>query len=166
MELAPRPQFEQLFNNFTRSAWRLECQGAYDEPEEREPLRRFLADEPDDGSWFADWLEWVRALRTTDRTIGRVRVLTEPLTDYLRFELSITPAAVEAGEDIRALPDARFRTLGIPREDFWIFDDSLVALMHFGVDGVSGAEIITDPGQVESFRDRQQRTWEAAVPCR
>jgi hypothetical protein len=166
MDLATREEFERLFDQFTRSAWRLECQGDYREPEEQEPLRRFLAGEPDDGAWFADWLLWIRQQRAVGRSVGRVRVLTEPLTDYLRFELAITPPAVEAGEDIHLLPAAAFRALDLPREDFWIFDDQTVALLHFGDTGVLGAEIITDDTRVASFRERRRRTWDAAFPYR
>jgi hypothetical protein len=164
MEEATRLEFERLFDAFRRTAWRLECQGTYDEPEEREPLRRFLAGEPDDLAWFADWPIWIREQREAGRTIGRVRMLTDPLTDYLRFELSITPPAVEAGEDIRFIDQQKFDSLAIPREDFWIFDDTTVALLHFGDGGVTGAEIITNPDRVASFRDRLRCTWDAAVP--
>ncbi|HEX3779920.1 MAG TPA: hypothetical protein VHX38_09640 [Pseudonocardiaceae bacterium] len=166
MEEATRLTFERLFDTFERSAWRLECQGIYDEPEEREPMRRFLAGEPNDMAWFADWPVWIRNQRESGRTVGRVRMLTDPLTDYLRFELSITPPAVDAGEDIRLVDQHVFESLEIPREDFWIFDDSTVALLHFGGSGVSGAEIIIDPGRVASFRDRQRCAWDAAVPYR
>jgi hypothetical protein len=166
MGLATRAEFERLFDRFTRSAWRLECQGVYNEPEEREPLKRFLAGEPDDGAWFADWPVWIRAQRAAGRTVSRVRVMTEPLTDYLRFQFTITPPAVEAGEDIRLLPAAAFAALDLPREDFWLFDDTVVALLHFGDDGVAGVEIITDDPTVATFRERRRRTWDAAFPYR
>src|SRR5262249_19564591 len=122
--------------------------------------------EPDDGSWFADWPEWIVQQRAAGRDVGRVRVLTDPLTDYLRFELSITPVAVQAGENIRLLRPGRFAELGVPREDFWLFDDTTVALLHFGDDGVAGAEIITEVPRVASFRERQRLTWDAADPYR
>lgn len=166
MEEATRDEVERLFDTFERSAWRLECQGAYYEPEEQEPLHRFLAGEPQDLAWFEDWPIWIRDQCEAGRSIGRVRMLTEPLTDYLRFELSITPPAVEAGEDIRLVDQRVFEKLDIPREDFWIFDDATVALLHFGDSGMTGAEIITDPGRVASFRDRRRRAWDAAVPYR
>lgn len=159
-----RAELERLFDTFERSAWRLECQGVYREPDEQEPIRRFLADEPQDLTWFEDWPIWIRGQRAAGRTIGRVRMLTDPLTDYLRFELSITPPAIAAGEDIRLVEQAIFDSLGVPNEDFWIFDDSIVALLRFGDGGMTGAEIITDPGRVASFRDRQRRAWDAAVP--
>lgn len=159
-----RHEFERLFDEFTESAWRLEIQGTYDEPEEREPLRRFLAGEPDDLEWMADWFDWVAGLTATGRKIGRVRVLTEPLTDYLRFELSFTGPAVEAGEDIRVLTARDANALDLPREDFWLFDDRRVAVLQFGDTGVTTAELIDDPTAVARYRAVQQQAMSAAVP--
>lgn len=166
MRLSSREEFEALFDHFDRSAWRLECQGEYHEPEEQEPLERFLAGQPDDGAWFADWPVWIAQQRAAGRVVARARVMAQPLTDYQRFQLTITPPAVDAGEDIRWLSAASFAELDIPSEDFWIFDDHVVALLHFGDAGVLGAEIITDDAHVESFRDRRRRTWDAATPYR
>ncbi|WP_158840974.1 DUF6879 family protein [Saccharothrix deserti] len=164
--LVERAGFERLFDDFHSSAWRLEIQGTYDEPEEREPLRRFLAGEPDDLEWMADWFEWVTEQSASGRRIGRVRVLTEPLTDYLRFELSFTGHAVDAGEDIRLLTPADAARLDLPREDFWFFDDHLVAVLRFGDTGVATAELIDDPAEVNRYRAVQHRALSAAVPYR
>ncbi|MGH3950991.1 MAG: DUF6879 family protein [Pseudonocardiaceae bacterium] len=165
MDLTPRADFEDLFETFTASAWRLECQGVYREPEEAEPLRRFVVGEPDDLEWFADWPEWVRGIRASRRTIGRVRTLTDPITDYLRFELErLSPLAYEAGEAIRVLPAAAFDELGIPRDDFWIFDDAMVGVLHFGERGVSGVEVISDPAKVGEFVGRKRRALAASTP--
>lgn len=162
-DLTSRAALEHLLDTFGRSAWRLECQGTYDEPEEREPLRQFLAGEPDDLAWYMDWPEWVREVRASGRTIGRVRVLTDPLTDYLRWEIGVlTPPAVEAGEDIRVLPAAVWPGLQLPSTDFWLFDDSTAAVLHFGDQGVSGVELITG-AEIESYRERQRRATAAAV---
>jgi hypothetical protein len=157
-------EFRALFDGVTRSAWRLETQFVYREPNEREPLHRFLSGEPDDLSWFTGWLDRIRLATAGGIRFGRVRVLSDPLTDYLRFELSITPPAVQAGEDIRVLPAHRARELGLPAEDFWLFDDERVALMDFGEHGVTGAEIITDPAEVARYRDVRDLALSAAVP--
>ena len=161
-----REEFERLFDAFTKSAWRLEIQGTYDEPEEREPLRRFLTGESDDLAWMTDWFDWVAELTAAGRRIGRVRVLTEPLTDYLRFELSFTGQAVDAGEDIRLLAANDARKLQLPREDFWFFDDRLIAVLLFGDTGVTAAEVIDDPSEVNRYRAVQQLALSAAVPYR
>lgn len=159
-----RQEFERLFDEFTASAWRLEIQGTYNEPEEREPLRRFLAGEPDDLEWMADWFDWVAELTRAGRRIGRVRVLTEPLTDYLRFELSFTGRAVEAGEDIRIMAAHDADALGLPDEDFWFFDDRLVVVLQFGDTGVAAAEVIDDPADVARYRAVQHQAMSVAVP--
>jgi hypothetical protein len=160
-----RADFEKLFDEFTASAWRLEIQGVYDEPEEREPLRRFLAGEPDDLAWMADWFEWIREITLAGKAFGRVRVVTDPLTSYQRFELGrLTPPALAAGEDIRVLTAGRASELQLPTEDFWLFDDVRVAVMHFGSDGVAGVDLLEDPKAVQPYRDARQRAWDAAIP--
>ncbi|WP_309115947.1 DUF6879 family protein [Saccharothrix sp.] len=81
-----------------------------------------------------------------------------------RFELSITPPAVQAGEDIRILPaDAAART-ELGDEDFWLFDDELVAVLRFGDSGVAGAALIDDPAAVARYRAIQHRALSVAVP--
>lgn len=158
-----REEFKKHMNSWRTSAWRWECQGIYREPSEEEPLRRFLAGEPN-LEWFQGWLARVRTWIASGQRIGRVRMLTNPLTDYLRFELSITPPAIEAGEDIRFLSAARAAELGAPTEDFWLFDDERVLALRFGEHGVSGAELITDPGKVSAYRAWRDTASAAAVP--
>lgn len=162
-----RVEFESLFDTFTESAWRLETQPAYDEPEEREPLRRWLVGEPDDLAWMADWWTWIGDITREGMRFGRVRVVYDPPSDYQRYELGVlTPPAVEAGEDIRVLPVARAHELRLPEQDFWLFDDARVAVLHFGPDGVAGADLIEEAAAVRPFRDARDRAWDASVPYR
>jgi hypothetical protein len=160
-----RSEFEKLFDRFSVSAWRLEIQGEYHEPEEREPLRRFLAGEPDDLAWMDDWFTWIRDITAAGKRIGRTRVLTDPLTDYQHFELGVlTPPAVLAGEDIRVLSERQARELCLPRQDFWLFDGELVAVIRFGQDGVVGAELVDEPGLVRPYLEARDRAWDASTP--
>jgi hypothetical protein len=161
-----RDEFERLFETFEHSAWRLETQGVYREDEEREPLRRFLAGEPEDFEWMRDWFDWTRRITGDGRYIGRVRVLTDPLTDYLRFELAFTPQAVDAGEDIRLLPVLVARELALPEHDYWIFDDRLAAVLHFGDTGIASVDLIDEPAVVDRYCAARQRAVGAAVAFR
>lgn len=158
-----RDEFREHMRSWQTSAWRWECQGTYREPSEEEPLRRFLAGEPD-LAWFQGWLGRVRAWKAAGQSIGRVRMLTDPLTDYLRFELSITPSAIEAGEDIRFLSAAQADELGAPTEDFWLLDDERVLALRFGEHGVSSADLVTEPGKVSAYRAWRDAASVAAVP--
>ncbi|GAA4013052.1 hypothetical protein GCM10022247_39590 [Allokutzneria multivorans] len=159
-----REGFQSLFANWTSSAWRLETQFVYHEPDEVEPLRRFLEGALD-LDWLAEWLDRIRGWRAQGRTFERVRVLTEPLTDYLRFEMAITPPAVEAGEDIRLLSATAAKSLALGTRDFWLFDDKILVLMDFDANGVCGAEVITEPDEVVHYRAIRDRAWAHAVPA-
>jgi hypothetical protein len=97
-----------------------------------------------------------------------VRVITEPIPEYIRFEYDSTPESLAAGEDIRWLP-RHLVPVGVvfPLEghDWWLFDDSLVAAGEFDGHGRPlGSRVSTDPallGRCISIRDR---LWLAAIP--
>jgi hypothetical protein len=113
-----------------------------------------------------DWFDWTRRITDEGRQIGRVRVLTEPLTDYLRFELAFTCHAVDAGEDIRLMPKRTAEELALPEHDFWIFDDRLVAVLHFGDNGVDTVDLIDGTAAADRYCAVRQRAVGAAVPFR
>jgi hypothetical protein len=159
-----RAEFQDLFGRQWTTAWRWECQGTYAEPSEDEPFRKFLAGEPEDLSWFQNWVDRVGAWTEEGRRMSRVRMLTDPLTDYLRFELSITPVAIDAGEDIRFLPEGRAAELGAPKTDYWMFDEQTVVLMSFGDHGVNGADLVTGADAVRPYIEWRDIATEAASP--
>lgn len=80
----------------------------------------------------------------------RVHVVTEPLTDYARFEVAWSYAySVAAGENVRIIPLAEGEAwpADIPLSDFWLFDDTEFFSMHYEADGTwIGVEHLTDPG--------------------
>ncbi|MGH3631155.1 MAG: DUF6879 family protein [Sciscionella sp.] len=146
-------QWAALFSTFERSAWRWEHQGTYYEPNEVEPWRKFRDGEPDELEWMADWLAGVRSATDAGRTFGRVRVITDPPTDYLRWEMHLARVNIEAGEDIRVLGEHQARELALPEVDFWLFDDTLVAVMHFSDEGFTHATLHDEPEAVQRYRD-------------
>lgn len=157
--------FAQLFRTFTRSAWRLESRSAYLVAEEQQPLRRYLNEGVLETDFLQGWLDDVRAATSAGRQFGRVRVLTDPLSDYLRWEMTVAGLNREAGEDIRVLSGAQAAELGLPDHDFWLFDDERLARMHFTDDGAPlGAEMIADPGTVSRYRQWQEMALAHAVP--
>lgn len=167
MTTVTRDEHRTLVQSITKSAWRLEIQGTYNEPSEREPLRRYLEGEPDDLEWFARWLTRIREVTSAGIRFERVRVLTDPLTDYLAYQLArITEPAVEAGEDIRILTAAAAVELALPPVDFWVLDDERVLLPTFVDHTLVGGELIDDPAEVVRFRSVRARAWDHAVPFR
>jgi hypothetical protein len=100
--------------------------------------------------------------------VRRVRVITEPISEYIHFEYDSTPENLAAGEDIRWLPrrlvpaDVIFPLEG---RDWWLFDNSFIAVGELDDHGRPlGSRISTDPallGQCITVRDR---LWLSAIP--
>jgi uncharacterized protein DUF6879 len=89
------------------------------------------------------WLTRVRRFRQTGRWIGRVHVVSGPLTDYLRYEFAVYRHTVEAGEDVRILDVTGQANPGLPTQDFWLFDDTTVVRMDYAPDGTQlGRELL------------------------
>lgn len=160
----PGPEFARLFHAFEKSAWRWEAQGTYNEPYESKPWQRWRDGEPDDYEWMRPWLDDIRRATAAGRRFERVRMQTDPLTDYLRWQAEVTPLNVEAGEDIRVLAEQRARELRLPEYDFWLFDNSKVAVLHFGGAGLEVAEIISAREAVDRHQAWRDLAWAHATP--
>lgn len=162
MTLISSDAFGELFRSFEHTAFRLEPRDRYNSPGENEPLRRFLAGEPDDLAWNQPWLDLMSEHAAKGRIVSRVRVVSVPLSDYSRFGLWCARFAVEAGEEIRYLD--RAQAAGLPDLDYWLFDSSWGARLHFDDDDrLLGAEIITDPGTVVELSAARDDAWHRSV---
>ena len=93
---------------------------------------RWLVGEPwQDTESKAHWCDLVRRRTAGGVAMQRVHLVTEPLSDYLRFELEWSyPPNVKAGEDVRVLVADYWGAT-----DFWLFDDRELWVMHYDVDG-------------------------------
>jgi hypothetical protein len=153
MESLTPDQFAADFgDSFTRSAFRLELLDYYVAPNEVEPFRSFLAGEPPDWAWREPWKRFVRQARAAGRTMARVHVLSEPLSDYLRFELTaVYPANVDAGEDVRVLPASAAEGLELPGRDYWLLDSERVAAMTYDEAGNWLSVELTDAPDVVAY---------------
>lgn len=95
----------------------------------------------------------------------RVRVVSEPHSDYTRFGIDLARRLnVPSGEDIRYLPRRRSRELALPDEDFWLLDSSRALVLHFQNDVLLGAELVTDPAEVVRRGYWRDAAWHDAVP--
>lgn len=158
-----REEFFRLITSFDRSAFRWECQGVYSEPDEAEPFAAWRAGDPDYG--FMDgWLDTVRGWSAAGKTFTRVRMMTTPPTEYLRWMLDFTHLNVEAGEDIQWIDEIVARDLGMPGQDFYLLDDRTVVLMTFDETGVAGATVTEDNAAVAGARGWRDLALANAAP--
>ncbi|MGH3611267.1 MAG: DUF6879 family protein [Pseudonocardia sp.] len=98
-------------------------------------------------------------------TLRRLRIVSEPVTDYIRFEWLDATQLVRAGEEVRWLPRRNASMLLLPGNDFWMFDRETVAFTHFSGDGhVLDHEVTTDTDIVAACSATFQQAWDIAIP--
>lgn len=126
--------FQKLFRTFEHAAFKFEVRRAYGLPSEDLPFQQFLGGQDPGTAWLQDWLDLMESQTSTGRRVERVRVMDDPPSDYLRFEIFMTPHNLAAGEDIRYLDRRRGEELELPTHDFWLFDSRRLAILHFDED--------------------------------
>jgi hypothetical protein len=98
----------------------------------------------------------------------RVHIVEEPLSDYVRFECAWAyEHTTLAGEEVRIIPVAEGTWPDLPRDDYWLFDSSLLVSMRYDDDGVyEAAELVDDPARiVEANHWRDQAIYQS-IPYR
>lgn len=113
-----------------------------------------------------EWMDVLRASRSTGKQRQRVRVLSETLTDYELYSCQWGYALnSEAGEDIRVLRRGEHDLpLGLGQHDWWVTDDDAIVLMYYGDEAeFVGAELLF-AALNESYLRLRDEAWNAAEP--
>jgi hypothetical protein len=122
----------------------------------------------DRDSWWHPWHEVIiGATRDRGVRIRRARIVSEPVSEYIRFEYDLTFPNILTGEEVRWLPRRRASDLLLPGNDFWVFDDRVVLWNHFTGEGEvapDGRETTEDPAQVKVCAAAFESVWDRAVP--
>lgn len=154
--------FRELLNGCKRSAIHLETHDHYREPlyQDWKAGRRLEIAEG-----YRSWYQLIRAAVGRGVSVRRARVVSEPVTDYIRFEYHVTgPLNIAAGEQVRWLPRRRASDLLLPGNDFWVFDKRLVRFGYFDGDGEHlDDELMVDPRVVRLCLGAFERVWSRAT---
>jgi hypothetical protein len=161
------PSIEDMLRTCRRSAVHLEMRDGYmvDDP-------KFVAwkagerlDPADRTSWWRPWLVLIAETVGRGVVVRRARLVSEPVSEYIRFEYDLTFTNVAAGEQVRWLPRRRATDLAVPGNDFWLIDDEAVLVNHFSGEGDwTGNELVTDPAVIRLCSTAFESVWERAVP--
>ncbi|MCS0637726.1 hypothetical protein NX801_19055 [Streptomyces sp. LP05-1] len=158
-------EWQRTFDAYERTAWRFEAQPTYTMPKEAANVARFLRGEPKPVDHNTGWHERVHGFVTSGRTIGRVRVVRRPLTDYQRYQFTWgIPGNIDAGEEIRIL-DVTQKDYGLPLSstDWWMFDESRIVHLNFRPDGTQiNRELFT--GDITPYLEWQNIALTHSVP--
>jgi Family of unknown function (DUF6879) len=127
-----RDDLRSLFENATRSVFRLETLQGYDAPGEAERVQAFMSGQE---SWRRpaddESLRMIRETTAQGIVWSRVHVLEKPLTDYLRFELAAYHENETAGEAVWIADRGAHPDLAGLREDFVLIDDRAGVLFRY-----------------------------------
>lgn len=151
---------------FKHEAWRLETLPVYRVPSEDGDIQDFLAGRRiDPRTYSSAYTEGLRRIKEEGRAKGRVHIVRQPLTDYLRFEFMYYDAHARAGDDIRVLDvtDRPNPLEGVT--DFWLFDRSEVVLMNYEADGTQSGRELYD-GDPAPYIEYQRIALAESVPFR
>jgi hypothetical protein len=148
-------EFKAMFAAFETEAFRFEAQPEYPLGPGQEDFDRFLAGTstpPTEYAWLASWFEELTQFKSAGKSISRVRVLDEPMTDYQRWILWGAPWMERAGEHIMCMTRSAALQAGLPEHDWWFFDDSWVVEMHFVQGKIGDLMLVSDTQAVDSYR--------------
>lgn len=160
-------QFSALFDTFQHSAARLESRSRTDIPAERHELADFLAGrlpvrrhrDPD------SWTAMIERHAAAGRRLRRVRIMDEPLTDYNRFMIYCTRAAVGHGEEVRFLGRADADAMELPDHDFWVLDSARLVLLRFTHDDRPlDHDLVTDRETVARHEEWIRQAFAVGIP--
>jgi Family of unknown function (DUF6879) len=121
---------------------------------------------PDDDPRDEAWREVIRDRVARGVGFRRLRVVSEPASEYIRWEWEITSQInVAAGEDVRWLPRSKAVGLMLPAHDLWMYDHHVVRFLHFQPDGeLSGEASTNDPATVAAVTAAFETAWDHATP--
>jgi hypothetical protein len=141
------PELDELLDGVQRRALHLEMRDVY---AGWEAFTAWKAGEPFDRSGAEEqWHGLIAPVVARGVDVRRLRVVSEPVTDYIRFEYEATPLAnLPAGERVRWLPRRRASDLAFPGNDFWLVDDRMLFNIFsgdgewIGVDRVDDSDVV------------------------
>jgi hypothetical protein len=169
LELITSIERDELLASFKHEALHLEMRDIYAIEDETERMASFFErgyrDHDIEAEERRPWMSLVQDAVSAGKVLKRVRVISEPVTDYIRYEWAGTDVNVDAGEQIKWLPRRLVSAIALPGNDFWLFDDSTVVFTIFtGKGEVFERQLTTDPAIIQLCRSAFDATWAIAIP--
>ncbi|MFP5070955.1 DUF6879 family protein [Pseudonocardia nantongensis] len=123
----------RMYGRFTDYAWRYEGRDVYTVDGEQERIDAFLRSGvvPRKTRDNNGWIRIVEDVCARGASIGRVRAVGRPVTDYTRFEFAAYPDNIAAGEDVQVIERQQLDRAWDSVPDFWLFDDTTAFVQHF-----------------------------------
>jgi hypothetical protein len=156
----------ELLASSTASVIRFEMRDAYDHTVEGFAEWQATGDITAVGWSGSDFPDMIRAAVARGVRIRRVRVISEPVSEYIRWEHACTHLNIEAGEDIRWLPRTSAADLMLPGADCWVFDHRVIR-WNFQRGDNTNPRVYThssDPRTIRDITAAFEIAWDRAIP--
>jgi hypothetical protein len=168
VQLITGEERDKLLVACQREAIHLEMRDSYTLSSEAKRFATFLATGHRDRAAEAPerryWSELVQGLIRAGKRVRRARIISEPVTDYIRFEWAGTQVLVEAGEEVRWLPRRLASPIALPGNDFWLIDSGTVVFSVFDGEGeVIERQFSTDQRTLELCLVGFEAVWQLAI---
>ena len=156
------PKLADLLVAAQRRALHLEMRDTY----ARSP--RFLAWQsgkpPGRNEADAQWHALLAPLVARGGDLRRLRIVSEPLSEYVRYEYEVTPLAnLAGGEAVRWLPRDKASDLRFPGNDFWLIDDYLLFNLASGDGDSLGVQPNDDASVIAFCAESFEAAWRRAI---
>lgn len=113
---------------------------------------------------YAPWVERLAPPVLAGADIRRARVVSEPVTAFIRFEYEITPEAnLAAGERVRWVPRRAISTVAVPGNDFWLVDDVVLFNIFSGDGEWIDTDVVRDAATVALCERSFEEVWGRGV---
>jgi hypothetical protein len=124
------------------------------------------ADPQESAQQYRAYSSLITAARRRGVVVRRARIVSEPVSDYVKWEHFLTePVNIAAGEQVRWLPRRLASTLAVPGNPYWVFDDHLVRFTIFGGDGeVEGSQYSDRSAVIGACTAAFDAVWQLAIP--
>src|SRR5215471_2723938 len=118
--------FDELLARAEHTAFHLEMRDVYSVDYERDDFAEWRrTGRWDNPEYWGPWIGTVRDAVARGVTVRRIRLLSTPASDSMRFEHAGTVNNLAGGEEVRWLPRRRATDLAFPGTDFWVFDSAI-----------------------------------------
>jgi hypothetical protein len=160
------PTIEELLAATEHTAFHVEMRDVYAVSYEREHFEEWRrTGRADNPKYWQEWIETVSASVGRGVVMRRIRIMSLPPSESMRFEYASADVNVKAGEDVRWLPRRHAADLALPGADFWVFDSKIVRFGHFDGDGEFLDNEVTEVAAVaELCATAFDAAWQRAIP--
>jgi hypothetical protein len=158
-------EFDVLLTGFHREIIHLETRDSYGTAVELPHMAKWAAGEADDLEWLQGWCTTLHDAVKSGKSVRRVRIVSEPLSDYQRWSYSIAQPMVDAGEDIRWVPRRLVSSVAIPGNDFYLIDKTLVVFLTYTGNGLDAGKFVShSQADIELCHSAFETVWKLSIP--